>query len=114
MFVFGASLEDAGNVLRLYGQTQQTPEPVPTFPYEGGRYTNGKVWVEILAEALKMPRGGRPALAGRKNHNYAFGFAQVSGEGPLAVPDFAGQIDMLLDKRRRLPPRGLYVVSFGG
>ena len=119
MYVFGDSLSDAGNVLALYGQTQQEPAPVPVFPYEGGRYTNGKVWVEILADQLRLPWAGRPALKSPFFTNFAFGQANVSGSGPLPVPDFAGQIDLLFERRdrlrhRQLPRRALYVVSFGG
>ncbi len=47
LFVFGDSLSDTGNLFRLSGG-------VPPPPYFEGRFSNGHVWVEYLADALDM------------------------------------------------------------
>ena len=44
LYVFGDSLSDAGNVFAATAGQQ------PGSPYYDGRYSNGPVWVEYLAE----------------------------------------------------------------
>ena len=50
LYVFGDSLSDMGTVFRMTGGMYQ---PNPT--YYKGRYSNGRVWVEYLADRLKLP-----------------------------------------------------------
>jgi thermolabile hemolysin len=45
--VFGDSLSDTGNLHRLSGG-------VPPPPYAAGRFSNGRLWIEYLAEDLGM------------------------------------------------------------
>ena len=47
IFVFGDSLSDTGNLFQLSGG-------YPPPPYFQGRFSNGQVWVEQLADALGM------------------------------------------------------------
>ena len=47
IFVFGDSLSDTGNLFRLSGG-------FPPPPYFEGRFSNGRLWVEQLADALCM------------------------------------------------------------
>ncbi len=47
ILVFGDSLSDTGNFYQLSGGT-------PPAPYYQGRFSNGRVWVEQLADALGM------------------------------------------------------------
>ncbi len=49
LYVFGDSLSDSANVYALTGEVE-TPSP----PYFDGRYSNGPVWVENLAELLGL------------------------------------------------------------
>ncbi len=49
IYVFGDSLSDTGNMFALSGDT----EP-PSPPYFDGRFSNGPVWVETLAELLRL------------------------------------------------------------
>jgi phospholipase/lecithinase/hemolysin len=72
LFVFGDSLSDTGN---LYAMTGGYPPP----PYWNGRFSNGKLWVEYLADSLQMPiaAGDNYAVAGattgRLNANNGMG-----------------------------------------
>ena len=47
IFVFGDSLSDTGNLFQLSGG-------YPPTPYFQGRFSNGRLWVERLADALGM------------------------------------------------------------
>ncbi len=83
LVVFGDSLSDTGNA---------------------GRFTNGPVWVESVAEALGLDL--RPALVG--GTNYAVGGARAQG----GVIDILSQTKRFL-AQREADPDALYVV-FGG
>jgi len=48
MVVLGDSYSDTGNLISL------TDGGIPPPPYFSGRFSNGKVWVEYLAELMKM------------------------------------------------------------
>jgi phospholipase/lecithinase/hemolysin len=72
VFVFGDSLSDTGNVFTVTGSVPSNPIPVSP-PYFTGRFSNGPVWVEILAELLDLEL--RPFLAG--GTNFAFGGAEI-------------------------------------
>jgi outer membrane lipase/esterase len=86
LVVFGDSLSDTGNA---------------------GRFSNGPVWVEHMAERL----GARLRPSGDGGTNYAVGGARASG-GPT---DLRAQADAFLPARRgRLDPAALYVVCGGG
>ncbi len=69
---FGDSLTDTGNV---YAATGGTIPPSP--PYFQGRYSNGPVWVEQLANRLGVPVPAPSLLGGT---NWAFGGSE-SGRG---------------------------------
>jgi|ERR1041385_5521939 phospholipase/lecithinase/hemolysin len=58
IFVFGDSLSDTGNFYALTGY--------PPAPYYHGRFSNGKVWIEYLADSLQMQirPGDNFAIAG--------------------------------------------------
>ena len=75
IYAFGDSLMDTGNILERSGGT------IPTSPYAGGRFTNGPVFVEVLADQLGLARPTPSLLGGT---NYAFGGARV-GDGTSPV-----------------------------
>lgn len=56
IYSFGDSLSDTGNVnevvMQATGGTQTFP---PSPPYNDGRFSNGQIWVELLAERLNTP-----------------------------------------------------------
>ena len=72
LIVFGDSLSDTGNVFQLSEGTFPPSTP-PGLLYDGGRLTNGPVWVEYLANAVGAP-APLPSLLG--GTNFAWGGAQ--------------------------------------
>lgn len=84
IIVFGDSLSDTGN---LYQLTGGYPPP----PYADGRFSNGRLWVEHLADDLGMQID--PA------DNYAVGGATTGAENSndglfgLVYPGLQGQIE---------------------
>ncbi len=88
-YVFGASLDDTGNACNL-SATACPPAP----PYATGKYSNGQLWVEIVAQNY----GGIVAPARIGGTNYAFAGART---GPIAgtvqaVPNMMQQVDLFL------------------
>ncbi len=104
ILVFGDSLSDTGNYYRLSGG-------LPPAPYADGRFCNGPVWVEYLADSLRMEY--------QPGDNFAVGGATT---GTLNSNDGAGkEYPGLLDEIASFqalgpvsePERALYVVGAG-
>ncbi len=75
---FGDSLSDTGNVYNATSGLQ------PAFPeYFNGRYSNGPVWVEYLADKYSADL-----------FNYAYGGATTSGYGLKGVPGLDLQVSL--------------------
>src|SRR6516165_9035563 len=70
LVIFGDSLSDTGNVAIATGGA--IPNPALYFQ---GRFSNGPIWVDALAQELGEP-AVRPSLAG--GLDYAFGGATVA------------------------------------
>lgn len=83
MYVFGDSLSDTGTTFRA---TNGVYPPQP--PYFQGRYSNGPVWVEYLAEKLQI--SSSPA------EHFAWGGATTSDEPNSLVPGLLTQVQTLL------------------
>ena len=77
VYVFGDSLSDAGNIsLATLGNL-----PVGGI-YSGGRFSNGSVWVQDLAQNLGLP-APKPSLAGGTDYAYDRGAGEPgSDRGP--------------------------------
>lgn len=121
---FGDSLSDAGNDYRatetLHAiDPSQAIEPVSP-PYSGGRFSNGKVWVQYLAAALHLtiqqpfvPFGGLPT-----GLNFADGGAlagAISGVHSLQPLDLPAQLtEFGATKNGQAPATALYTLSIGG
>ncbi|KAJ2471162.1 hypothetical protein IWW56_006390, partial [Coemansia sp. RSA 2131] len=106
----GDSNADNGNVLRLTHGTH----PAPSSVYWQGRYSNGKVWADHLAELVS------PA----STINLAYGCATidndiVSGTVPMPdgqrveVPSVADQVNDLGSLVGRLSPTDLVLIQVG-
>lgn len=115
MVVFGDSLADSGNNALLFGGAQ-TPVPlagpeIPTYPYASGRYSNGPVWTEYLADRLGL--AATPSLAG--GSNFAFGGARTGSAGPGQTPGLSDQLGMFMQGTQGVASASaLYVIEGGG
>ncbi len=104
IYVFGDSLSDsAGNLFNLSGGI----EP-PSPPYSNGRFSDGQVWVEYLADMLELEldasnnRATGGAFSDRRNVNF---FADGTG--------ILGQVAQFQDDGIRIRRNDLVVV-WGG
>ena len=99
LYVFGDSLSDMGMVFRMTGGMYP---PNPT--YYKGRYSNGRVWVEYLAERLKLPS--------ERVTNFAYGGA-TTGSSSIVVPGLLAQVQSFTQAHQRTNPDALYVLWAG-
>src|SRR5689334_157177 len=139
VFVFGDSLLDPGNALKLalwYDGLPLTdlPEgaPIPELGYYEGRFSNGFTYADLLSnKAIGLvttpvfpyhyedPVFGLPIdpFAGDpsgNNLNFAYGGAQIR-QGDEVVPDLDGQTDAFKDAvDGHADPNALYMVTIGG
>ena len=139
VFVFGDSLVDAGNALKLaqwYGSLPLTdlPDGAPTtsLGYFQGRFTNGYNFADLVANKTIgvvtkpiFPYGYEDPLIGipidpfasdpnGNNLNFAYGGSQIR-QGDEVVPDLDGQTDAFKDAvDGHADPNALYLVTIGG
>lgn len=138
-FVFGDSLVDAGNALRLaqfYGDLtfSDLPDgaPDPALGYFAGRFSNGYTFADLLANKTVgtvtkpiFPYGYEDPWLGipiapwapdptGNTLNFAYGGAQVL-QGNEVVPDLDGQTDAFKNAVDKNPDsNALYLVTMGG
>jgi phospholipase/lecithinase/hemolysin len=98
--VFGDSLSDVGQVFRATGE-MYPPNP----PYFQGRYSNGRVWVEYLAERLH--------LSSRQTNNFAYGGATTGSDRNSLVPGLLTQVQLFTKTHQQPNPNALYVLWAG-
>ena len=113
---FGDSMTDGGNTNELtFGLT-------PNGDYYGSRsFTNGPVWVEVLAQVLGLPIPKASQLGGARATNYAYGGAE-SGDGlsnpvdpfPLDLRNVGWQIDEFIADGRTLTENSIVTLWIGG
>lgn len=75
LYSFGDSLSDAGNTSLATGGAAPGPG------YYNGRYSNGPVWVELLATRLGLPATSQ-SLAGGKDYAWAGAYTTTGGSVP--------------------------------
>ena len=139
VYVFGDSLVDAGNALKLaqwYGDLtfSDLPEgaPDPALGYFKGRFSNGYTFADLISnkyvgQVTKAvfpydyedpwlgvqidPFASDPS---GKTLNFAYGGSQIR-HGDEAVPDLDGQTDAFKDAvDNHADPNALYIVTIGG
>ncbi|MBD2741259.1 SGNH/GDSL hydrolase family protein [Coleofasciculus sp. FACHB-1120] len=120
MYVFGDSLSDPGNVFNLTkGFFPQTP------PYYQGRFSNGPVWVEALADKLGLAPALFTNLAGGASSSDGINFASggaTSGTSNIIInsllPGLQTEIDffksVLAQTNQSADSEALYIVWAGG
>jgi phospholipase/lecithinase/hemolysin len=107
VYAFGDSLSDAGNIsLATLGNL-----PVGGV-YSGGRFTDGNVWVQDLAQNLGLP-APKPSLAG--GTDYANGGAETGGTSVHAAnpSDLPSQLGQFAASVPNPSPTALYTVWAG-
>ncbi len=107
VYAFGDSLSDAGNIsLATLGNL-----PVAGI-YSGGRFTNGNVWVQDLAQNLGLP-APKPSLAG--GTDYAYGGAETGATSVHAAnpSDLPSQLGQFVASVPNPSPTALYTVWAG-
>ena len=98
--VFGDSLSDVGQVFQATGGMYP---PNPT--YFQGRYSNGWVWVEYLADRLH--------LSSRQTNNFASGGATTGSDRNSLVPGLVTQVQLFTKTHQQPNPNALYVLWAG-
>ncbi len=116
LVVFGDSLSDTGNV---FNASEGLIPPSP--PYAEGRFSNGDLLVDAVAESLELPESESFLLGGT---NYAFGGAQT-GEGTsefglvgdltetFDIPSLGQQIDLYLSAQTPTETDLFYIYGGG-
>lgn len=107
IYAFGDSLSDVGNVYDLSGHAL----PVSP-PYDSGRFSNGPVWVEDLADRLGQPAPTPSRLGG---HDFAYGGAQTGTTLTHAGTgiDLNAQIDQFEARRAAVSDDTLFTLWIG-
>lgn len=99
LYIFGDSLSDVGNVFKLTDQ-QRPLSP----PYYSGRYSNGRLWVEYLAEQLQ--------LSLKQVTNLAWGGATTKGDLGN-IPGLLTQVKNFASTHQDINSRALCVIWIG-
>lgn len=106
LYVFGDSLSDTGNVFLATGGD------AGGFPYYQGRFSNGPVWVEVLAEELGLAVPAASLLGGT---NYAWAGAETGpGLSFFGTWNVGMQIDSSVFDNGQFDGDELIVVAAGG
>ncbi|WP_375515763.1 SGNH/GDSL hydrolase family protein [uncultured Nostoc sp.] len=100
LYVFGDSLSDTGMVFRATGGMYP---PNPT--YFQGRYSNGRVWIEYLAESLH--------LSSKQTNNFAYGGSTTGNVGNSYVPSLLNQVQSFTQTHQQTNSDALYVLWAG-
>ena len=129
IFVFGDSFSDPGNHFAVTGETAHPPfDPVPLASYGvgGHHFTNGRTWVEVLAQEMGLTEWAKPAYREPANDgdddanvpagNYAYAYARARPYSPVG-PSFGEQVEDWIDDGHCLVVpmyATLFVVQIGG
>ncbi|WP_322668211.1 SGNH/GDSL hydrolase family protein [Nostoc sp. DedQUE09] len=100
LYVFGDSLSDTGMVFRATGG-MYPPNPA----YFQGRYSNGRVWIEYLAESLH--------LSSKQTNNFAYGGSTTGSIGNSYVPSLLNQVQSFTQTHQKTNSDALYVLWAG-
>ena len=120
LVIFGDSLSDPGNRFAVTGETANPPfDPVPSAAYGvgGHHFSNGRTWVEVMAQDLGLTESAKPAHRDPAYGNYAYAGARARPYAPTA-PSFGDQVAQWIGDGKCTPgvPQNdtLFVVQFGG
>jgi phospholipase/lecithinase/hemolysin len=115
IYIFGDSLSDTGNVFSALAEVTQTEFPPP--PYFKGRFSNGPIWIDYLAQdlnllpipAAEVVKGNPPATG----INFATGGATTGLDNALSP--LLGGLEVQIGLIATLPPdpTALYILWAG-
>ena len=133
LYFFGDSLTDTGNVAKASSVLNCTPSApclsIRRRRMSGGRFTNGPVWAEYVADRLRRPHDAQPAgmflgwlgRVGGPGNNYSVGGARTDNGGSLGLLDVAlptgvfEQVDFYFSRTGgAADPQGFYLLLAGG
>jgi hypothetical protein len=104
IFTFGASFLDPGNHFALTGETAHPPfYPITPIHYPpscgvgGHRFTNGRTWVEVMAQEMGLTEWAKPAFRDPAFGNYALGWARARQADSPEIPGLYGQVQAWID-----------------
>jgi phospholipase/lecithinase/hemolysin len=100
MFVFGASYLDSGNNFAVTGETAHPPfDPTSLASYGigGHHYTNGRTWVEVMAQDMDLTEWAKPAYRDPAYGNYAYGYVSARDVEYPTGPGLGDQVQAWID-----------------
>jgi len=100
MFVFGASFIDSGNHFAITGETAHPPFVLfgPSYGVGGHHFSNGRTWVELLAQEMELTEWAKPAYRDPAFGNYAVGYGRARDILPDPVePSLGDQVQAWRD-----------------
>jgi len=100
MFVFGASFLDSGNNFAVTGETAHPPfDPMSFTSYGigGHHYSNGRTWVEVMAQKMDLTEWAKPAYRDPAYGNYAYGYARARDVAYATGPSLGDQVQAWID-----------------
>ena len=106
-YTFGDSLSDSGNI---FAATSALGAPNPPPPYFQGRFSNGRVFTELLGNTLALTVTA-PATV-KSSMNFAFGGATAGGSSTLP-PSMAIQLGLFQARAIAPAKTDLFTVLFG-
>lgn len=110
IYVFGDSYSDDGNFYNI--TKDELLVGIPPYPYKDGRFSNGPVWVEYLAQdmGLNPSPSTNFAVGGAKSGLYNINIPPVHG---LYLTGVLSQINKFTAVNKSVNPNALYIV-WGG
>ena len=100
IFIFGASFMDSGNHFALTGETAHPPfEPISFSSYGvgGHHFSNGRTWVEVMAQDMDLTEWAKPAWRNPAFGNYAVGYSQAREFEDDPKPSLYDQVQAWVD-----------------
>ena len=99
MFVFGASFIDPGNHFAVTGETAHPPFELfgPSYGVGGHHFSNGRTWVELMAQEMKLTEWAKPAFRDPAFGNYAFGYGRARELDDDPLPSLYDQVQAWRD-----------------
>jgi phospholipase/lecithinase/hemolysin len=107
IYAFGDSTTDAGNI------SDATFHTLPNASiYSGGRFTNGNVWVQDLAQDLKLP-AVTASLSGGTDYAYGGAYTGTLANHTQTPADLPAQLGQFVAAHPSPAPGALYAVWTG-